>query len=133
LVANIPQIDQGETAVAKEEDPKQPGSNPMEPAVNAGLVVGAQPRIIQGQLNAACERDNVRTGSYRRVHLFSLKAGQLYTIDLMSSAFDAYLRLEDARGLRLAQDDDSGGALNARILYAPPVDGLYRVIATTYR
>jgi hypothetical protein len=31
----------------------------------------------------------------------------------------------------VAQDDDSGGDLNARIVYAPPQDGEFRVIATT--
>ncbi|HEX3314460.1 MAG TPA: PPC domain-containing protein, partial [Gemmataceae bacterium] len=38
----------------------------------------------------------------------------------------------DAKEKELARDDDSGGNLNARILYRPAVRGFYRIIATSF-
>src|SRR5262249_14393602 len=46
--------------------------------------------------------------------------------------FDAYLRLEDAAGKELAEDDDSGGNLNARIIFSCTKDGNYKVICTCF-
>ena len=60
-----------------------------------------------------------------------MKAGQTYTIDLKST-WDNFLRLENAQGQQLAQDDDSGGNLNARIVFRAPEDGYYRIIVTTF-
>jgi len=60
-----------------------------------------------------------------------MKGGQTYTLDL-TSPWDKYLRLENARGEQLAQDDDSGGNLNARIVFRAPEDGWYRIIVTSY-
>jgi len=63
------------------------------------------------------------------VHLIG---GKTYIIDLVSKQFDAFLRLEDIEGKRLAQDDDSGGGTNARIRFKAPEDGTYRIFATTF-
>lgn len=126
FVGKVPEIDQTEEA-PKPADPKQqPGGAP-----GGAIFVGAEPKIIQGVLNPASERDNVQVGSFRKVYLFALKARQTYTIDLISGAFDSYLRLEDAAGKIIAEDDDSGGALNSRLIVTPQVDANYRVIATT--
>ncbi len=61
-----------------------------------------------------------------------MKAGQKYQIDLKSTQFDPYLRVEDMKGKQLAADDDSGGMLNARLVFTPPADGVYRIIATQF-
>ena len=39
-----------------------------------------------------------------------MSSDKTYVIDLESSDFDAYLRVEDAAGKALAQDDDGGEA-----------------------
>jgi hypothetical protein len=68
--------------------------------------------------------------------LFTVKldAGKTYRIDQRGAdpAFDAYLILEDIDGKKLAEDDDSGGGLNARITHKISKSGTYRVIATTF-
>jgi hypothetical protein len=56
-----------------------------------------------------------------------------YQIDLLSTDFDAFLRVENAAGREKAFDDDGGGDLNARLLFTPAEPGEYRVIVTTYR
>jgi tetratricopeptide (TPR) repeat protein len=61
-----------------------------------------------------------------------MEAGKSYQLDLLSADFDAFLRVDSAAGRELAFDDDGGGDLNARLLFAPPECGEYRVIVTTY-
>ncbi|MBV8520253.1 MAG: PPC domain-containing protein [Acidobacteria bacterium] len=56
-------------------------------------------------------------GSYVDFYQFSGTAGTTVTIDLSSSAFDTYLVLLDPNANLAAFDDDSGGALNSRIVY----------------
>jgi hypothetical protein len=70
-------------------------------------------------------------------HLYKVKfeAGKTYTIDMIAQTlgFDPYLRLQDDAGKVLAQDDDSGEGLNARIVFPCSKSGTYQVIATAYR
>jgi len=66
-----------------------------------------------------------------KVYVVKMQSGRRYQIDHMSKAFDAYLRLGDPDGKEVARDDDSGGNLNARIIYNCPRDGEYRIHATS--
>jgi serine protease Do len=45
---------------------------------------------------------------------------------------DPFLILEDTAGKKLAEDDDGGGDLNAKIVFRAPADGVYRIICTTF-
>ncbi len=76
--------------------------------------------------------DTSRTKSFRKIFLVKLKAAKEVTILLKSVVFDAYLRVEDSAGKELARDDDGGGERNARVVFAPPADGVYRIIATSF-
>lgn len=83
-------------------------------------------------LTRADPLDTVRVGSHRKVYTVRMEAGRTYTIDMMSNAFDSFLRLEDAStGQNLAMDDDGGERLNSRIHFRAFRTGDYRVIATT--
>src|SRR5262249_13092007 len=67
------------------------------------------------------------------VYEVKLTAGKTYVIDMVSpdqKALDPYLVLQDADGKRLAEDDDSGGGLNARTPARAARDGLHRLSAT---
>src|SRR5205814_1343809 len=55
-----------------------------------------------------------------------------WEINLKSTDFDAYLRLEDSAGKQLAEDDDSGGNLDSKIVFKAPKDDTYKIIATTF-
>jgi hypothetical protein len=70
------------------------------------------------------------TGGPGHVHNVRMVRGRSYIIDLRSTQFDAFLRLEDSALAQLAQDDDSGGNLDARIIFRCPRSGSYRIIAT---
>jgi hypothetical protein len=121
--------------------PQQPQVGmPPQPA-NRGppQVIALQPGpdgvTQQGQLTVNDGRDNVRVNSQCKIYTYPMKAGKVYTIELRSTAFDAYLRLENSKGQQLAEDDDSGGGpnhLDARIIFPAQQDDTYRIIATTF-
>jgi hypothetical protein len=70
-------------------------------------------------------------GASAKTFSYPMKAGKTYVIDLLSNDFDAYLRLRNSFGQQVAQDDDSGGGLNARITYACLQSGTYEIDATS--
>jgi hypothetical protein len=84
---------------------------------------------ITGQLKQDDPPDT-RRKTPCQIHVVRLKRGRSYTIDMVSRQLDSYLRLEDKDGTQLAEDDDSGGMLNARIQFDCPRDGEYKVICT---
>jgi hypothetical protein len=69
------------------------------------------------------------------VYQVKLAAGKTYVIDMVSpdqKALDPYLVLTDAVGKKLAEDDDGGDGLNARIIFRAAQPGTYRIHATTF-
>jgi len=62
-----------------------------------------------------------------------LKAKTNYIIEMKAiGKFDPYLVVEDEDMDILAEDDDSGGNLDALIKFTPRKDGEYRIIATSF-
>lgn len=93
----------------------------------------AKTKIIQGTLSTQDPADSVRKASKQKVYPMEFEAGKSYTIHLLSQVFDPYLRIEDDAGKNLAEDDDSGGNLNARLVFAPARKGRYRIVVTSFR
>jgi serine/threonine-protein kinase len=63
-----------------------------------------------------------------------MTAGRTYVIELASQQFNAYLRLHDEQGKVVAENDGiSKDNRNARIIFKPPRDGTYRILATCSR
>jgi peroxiredoxin len=85
---------------------------------------------VPGKLTREDPKDT-RRDARAKIYRVEFKAGRVYTIDLSSRQFDSYLRLEDSAGNQLDEDDDSGGNLDARIVFTCSKDGEYRVIATS--
>jgi serine protease Do len=65
------------------------------------------------------------------VQTFKAEAGTQYYFDLESRDFNAFLRIEDSAGKKLAEDDDSAGEYNSRIGLRPTGDDTLRLIVTT--
>jgi serine protease Do len=78
------------------------------------------------------KRPNMAPNRYMKVEEVNWSAGVTYIIEMDSDEIDSYLFLEDLKGKTLAEDDDSGGDLNAKIVFRAPSDGAYRIIATTF-
>jgi len=88
---------------------------------------------VQGNLAANDPKDRMRPASVCKVFTINMVAGKNYQIDMIKgNDLDPYLRLEDSAGKNLAQDDDSGGNLNARLVFNCTQTGEYRIVATTF-
>ena len=128
-----PDAKEARTALAQAE--KDADDNVQKIARAALAQINADPNQkifeVQGVLTPGDPFDRVRTGAFHVVHTFPMKAGKTYTINL-NSPWDNFLRLEDPQGQQVAFDDDSGGNLNARIIYLAPTDGWYRIIVTSF-
>src|SRR5262249_48605911 len=63
-----------------------------------------------------------------------LTKDRTYIIDLISDDkdFDPFLRLLNQNGKELAEDDDSGGDLNARIIFSATRTGAHNIVVTTF-
>jgi serine protease Do len=111
----------------------------MGVALAAGLCVllstwpAAAEYLTDGALTSGSPLGAYRANCYYRSHSVKPKAGATYTITLRSQQFDAYLVLVDPFGNIVAEDDDSGGNLDALITHTAQVTGTYRIIATTFR
>jgi CHAT domain-containing protein/Flp pilus assembly protein TadD len=93
----------------------------------------AKPLVITGELTKKDPFDKVRKASHHKVHELELKAGEIYMIDLRSVDFDTFLRLEDATGKKISENDDiSAVDLNSRLGFVPKKSGRYRAVVTTF-
>ncbi|MBA2224583.1 serine/threonine-protein kinase [Thermogemmata fonticola] len=81
---------------------------------------------LSGQLNR-------NTGTL--IYQVRLEKDVEYVIGLTSpdpKALDPYLLVSDDKNKQLAEDADSGGNQNARLVFRAPADGVYRLHATSY-
>src|SRR5262249_39567288 len=77
-------------------------------------------------------------GKNHKAYAVRLQANRTYQIDMTTNQrnFDSFLFLFDDGGKYITHDDDSGKGLeglDARIIFVPPHDGVYHIIATTFR
>jgi hypothetical protein len=116
--------------------PALPGDKGKNPGIDNK---GKGSKLILDQKGTWTAQDPLyppRNSRYKS-YTVNLQAGKIYTIDLKSAnggvdgVQDPYLYLTDAAGTVLAQDDDSGGGLDARIVYSPAKTGQYQIIATS--
>jgi hypothetical protein len=99
---------------------------PGEPVGKGGILLQQK-----GELTA---KDPLyTTGSPYKLYKLKLKAKTNYIIEMKAiGKFDPYLVIEDEDMDILAEDDDSGGNLDALIKFTPRKDGEYRIIATSF-
>jgi len=108
-----------------------PGGGPFPVGGGGGRVVLNQTETLSN----VDPRDTMLKNSFCKTFNVRMEAGKTYTIDHidLGANIDPILRLLDARGLQLAFDDDSGGGLNSRIVFRPPVGDTYRIVCTSLR
>jgi hypothetical protein len=124
--------DRKAAAVAVVQDRKRRGPNQDFNLAAKGKVIFNQTAklIAADPLDPTPELKDVN--ARMKVHPIAMQPGKTYVITMDSDDFDAYLRVESPAGVRLAEDDDSGGDLNAKIVFRPTEAGMFRVIATTW-
>ena len=87
---------------------------------------------MEGVLEEGCGQDE--EGRCYDEHSYSALAGEQLVIDLSSDEFDPMLSIGLGRGelyQALAEDDDGGTGLNARIRFTAPQEALYIIRATS--
>ncbi len=101
---------------------------PGDASTTVTLGIGAS---LNGAVNSSGDRDWFAV---------DLVAGQRYSISLDGAAYgsydalsDPYLRLRNASGNLVAQDDDSGPGFNSFITYTAPITGRYHLDVGAYR
>jgi hypothetical protein len=98
-------------------------------------VAAAEGKIVykaEGKLTGNDAKDKVRAGCASKVYAdVKLTGGVSYTFDLLSNDFDAFIRIENSAGRQVAEDDDSGGHFNSRLIFRPQQGDTFRVIVTT--
>lgn len=65
-------------------------------------------------------------------YTFNATGGATVTVTLSSEVFDTLIRLEDASGAVIAQDDDGGEGLNSLLTVNIPADGTYTIVVTSF-
>jgi hypothetical protein len=100
-------------------------------AIKLDVPTEQRPVEIRGQLQDGDGVDPIQNQA-AKVYAVELAEGTPYSITHKSQDFDAFLRIRDGSGKELASDDDSGGNLDARILFVPPAKGVYRIVATSF-
>jgi hypothetical protein len=85
---------------------------------------------VQGRLETGDQQMN--DGTWADVWQFQGLQGQTVTIELRSEEFDTYVQLLDAAGNRLAEDDDSLGDLNSRVVFQLPATGMYQIVVNNF-
>ncbi|HMF19251.1 MAG TPA: hypothetical protein VKE98_18720, partial [Gemmataceae bacterium] len=111
LVSKVPEIQQ--PAELTKTKPEEKGKQPAVP--KGAIVVGLEPKVIQGKM---------LRGEINKEYPVWLRAGQFYTISLVSRAFASRLRLESPNGAFLTA---SGQSLRPRVVYTSPLDGVCRL------
>jgi hypothetical protein len=116
------------------------GGTPMavsQPVITAApTVTGTMGQILRGsavQGRLTTSDGKLADNTFYQAWMFYGQAGEVVTLDVISTDFDAYAVIQDANGNALARDDDSGGNLNARIVFTLPYTGNYRMLANTLR
>ena len=108
---------------------------PMRLELTDGVEV-AEGELTQGQVLAAPLGVTGRVAGNHEEdrYSFAAKKGDRFTFVLrggfVESRFDPVLRVQDAAGKELARDDDGAGAGDARLEFAAPEDGTYRVVVS---
>ena len=109
--------------------PSAPAPQPS-PTVQPAPSQGAQTQRFQGQLGPGAQTDP--GGRFFATHDVVLHRGQRVTVTMESAQFDTLLRVEPAAGEPVENDDVSPRDTNSRVDFTAPIDGRYRIVATSY-
>ncbi len=109
--------------------PSRPPANvgPARPAEGGLMTIG---QAVGGSLGAG--DDTLDSGEYVDSYRFTGRRGQRVSVELTSSAFDAYTMLRTPSGEQFDNDDGDSGT-DSRQQLVLPEDGEYEVLVTSYR
>lgn len=111
-------------------DPRRPGPGAGRVDERGGSLAAGH--RVSGRLSS--QDPTLDNGSYFDLYTYQGRRGERVTIDMRSTAFDAYLVLGTRGGRHgiesaLMRDDDSGGNRNSRLVFTFPYDGEFVIRA----
>jgi hypothetical protein len=112
------------------QDKEEKKEGPKEEKID--VTGGVEILHAEEELTKTDPKDKERTDSAHHQYSLPMRGGKTYVIECTSKEIDSYLRLEDASGKKLAEDDDGAGYPNARIIFKCPKSDNYRIFVTTY-
>jgi hypothetical protein len=120
------------TPIGQPQPVVQPIAQPIAPEpTNLIASPGQTAQIAIGQtMRGRLEQGDqmMQDSTYADLWQFQGMAGQTVQIDVRSDEFDTYMQLLDGNGNKLGEDDDSGGNLNSRLIFALPATGMYQIV-----
>src|SRR5439155_17833612 len=81
---------------------------------------------VEGELTNNDPKDK-KYESPSKVYPYKMMEGKAYVITMDSKEIDSIVRVEDADGKELAEDDDGGGYPNAKLVFKCMKDGEYKI------
>lgn len=93
--------------------------------------VAIQPGRVRGSLGPGDA--TLSGGEFTDAYTLVGRAGQRFIIRLTATAFDPYLLMRGPADFSQDNDDEASGSTAARLDVRLPVDGTYRIVATSYR
>lgn len=110
--------------------------------VSAHLMAGGQPDkvaekkkaediVVNSELFDQDLKDKVMTNCFCKTYTIKMEKDKSYQIELRSTSFRAYLRLENAAGQQLATDFDRFGNQSAVLVHRPTKTEDHNIIATS--
>lgn len=105
---------------------------PMVSAVPAPGAIGqmAVGQTVTGRLETGDQM--MSDSTWADVWQFQGIGGQTVTVELRSAEFDTYVQLLDAGGNRLAEDDDSLGDLDSRVVARLSATGMFQIVVNNF-
>ncbi len=102
---------------------------PPPPAVASGSGTITPGATVRGNLSSNDRQ--LDDGEYFDTYTFNAQAGQSFTIDMTSEAFDTFLVILGPNDFG-AEMDDGGEGVNSRYTFTAPATGQYTIGATSY-
>jgi hypothetical protein len=90
-----------------------------------------QPGRLRGSLGPGDA--TLSGGEFTDTYAITGRAGQRFIVRLSATAFDPYLLMRGPGDFSQDNDDEASGSTAARLDVRLPVDGTYRIVATSYR
>lgn len=77
-------------------------------------------------------QDPIHEGRPHKLYTHAMKAGKHFVVDMRGNPkdMDPKVIVRDSSGKTLAEDDGSGGLFDALLVFTPPADGDYQILAT---
>ena len=88
--------------------------------------------VNQSVADYDCSRTEISGTYYADQYRIYLAAGATVTLTMNATEVDAYLLVRNTLDVVLAEDDDSAGGSNARLVFTAPSAGTYVIEASTY-